>query len=105
MIGHAHDRPRSNDFSDHTVLVKTGRFLETDLDDEIVLMDRYDGAFFSFSETARDCWHLITQGATFCTIIARLSLQYDVDEEMCREDVSRFINDLINCKFVRAYGL
>ena len=87
--------------SSHTTLTKTDAFLETDVDDEIVLMNLQDGAFASLNETGCACWQLISEGATLATITSRLALQYDVDPQTCQAGVHAFIEQLVQNSIVR----
>ena len=87
-------------FSDNTVFSKTSRYLETDLNNEIVFLDIEEEGFLSLEDTARECWHMIRDGATFGTIVGRLCLIYNVNQDVCRKDIEEFLNELVSCRLV-----
>jgi len=78
-----------------TAIVKnTGNFVETEIDDEIVLMRLSDGDFFSLEGTALTIWQAIDGLRDAAALTAFLAETFDAPAEAIRADVDRFVADL-----------
>ena len=74
-------------------------FVETEIDDEVVLMDLASGHFFSLEGTSLAVWRLIDGNRSEDGIVAALAAQYDEPVERVAVDVAAFLAEL------RAAGL
>lgn len=68
-----------------------GRFSETDIDDEIVVMRLDNGEFFSLAGTAAATWRLIDGTRDRSGLIEALAVEYDADESEIADDVDEFL--------------
>jgi hypothetical protein len=71
-----------------------GKFSETAIDDEIVVMNLESGDFFSLTGTARDIWLLIDGRLGREELLASLAASYAVPGEAIAGDVEAFLNEL-----------
>jgi hypothetical protein len=78
----------------------TDRFVETAIDDEIVLMRLSDGDFFSLDETGRSIWLAIDGSRNRAAIVSKLAEAYDCSPETILADVNRFIDELVESGIV-----
>ena len=77
------------------VLVKAaGRYSETAIDDEVVVMNIASGQFFALTDSARDIWNLIDGTRDRDGILAELSRAYQVEREAICADVDDFLAQL-----------
>ncbi len=78
-----------------TALVKlTGRYTETDVDDEVVIMRLDNGEFFALSGTAAAIWRLIDGESDRAVLIATLSDQFTANDTEIAADLDEFIGRL-----------
>ena len=71
-----------------------GRFSETAIDDEIVVMSLDSGDFFSITGTARDIWELIDGTRDEAEIAGVLAKRYAASREAMSGEISAFLAQL-----------
>lgn len=71
-----------------------GKFSETAIDDEIVVMSLESGDFFSLTGTGRDIWLLIDGKLDRKQLLVRLTEDYALSPEMIAGDVDAFLDEL-----------
>lgn len=77
-----------------------GRFSESAIDDEIVLMRLDNGDFFSLSGTSRLIWELIDGERDLAQIGAMAAAQYAVPATTIADDIADFVSALIEAGLV-----
>ena len=75
------------------------RFVETAIEDEVVVMNLDSGDFFSMTGTARSIWRLIDGEHTRDAIVATLAAAHDAPADTLADEVDGFLAEL------RAAGL
>ncbi|WP_374420901.1 PqqD family protein [Novosphingobium arvoryzae] len=78
------------------------RFVETEIDDEIVVMDLESGNFFSLKDTALDIWRLVDGTRSSADIAAELANDYDVAESELADDVAAFLDEALTAGLLEA---
>lgn len=78
----------------------TERFCETELDDGLVIMNVDSGTFHTLADTGLEIWGLIDGARTEGEIVGILSARYEVDPEICAQEVSAFIGEVVGAGFV-----
>lgn len=78
------------------------RFVETEIDDEIVVMDLESGNFFSLKDTALDIWRLVDGTRSPADIAAELANDYDVAESELADDVAAFLDKALTAGLIEA---
>lgn len=73
---------------------KTENFVETVVDDELVLLHIVNGQFYSLKDTGRTAWNLLDEHPRFGELVDAMRQTYDVDEETCRNELQKLIGDL-----------
>lgn len=71
----------------------SGDFIETDVDDETIIVSLASGELFSVKETGLAIWKLIDGTRGRLQLIADLSAAYSVDEAEIASDVDAFLTD------------
>jgi len=74
---------------------KTEKFVETDVDGEVVLMDIEDGKFFSLEQTGRRVWELLDEHDSIKKLSDKLTSEYDIDAASCQADLGELISDFL----------
>ena len=73
---------------------KSENFVETVVDEELVLMHIVDGRFYALKDTVRHAWKLLDEHARFGDLVEAVCGDYDVSEKTCREELGRLFDDL-----------
>ncbi len=76
--------------------------VETDLGDEVVLLDPHTRAMFSLNATGRVVWQYLDEGTE--AITARLVGQFEVSGERARSDVALVLADLRSAGLIQDPG-
>ena len=74
--------------------------VETDIDEETVLMRLSDGDFFSLDGTGRAIWQAIDGTRSTDEIVTLLAEQFEAPVDMLRGDVEQFIAELASAGLV-----
>ena len=77
-----------------------GRFSETTIDNEVVVMSLDSGDFFSITGTSREIWQLIDGTRSRDAIIAELATVYEDNPGSIDVDVDYFLNQLRDTGFI-----
>ena len=77
-----------------TTVCRDERFLTTDLDDEIVMMDIDKGSYYGLNGCGTQIWALLTQPITVGNICHRLTEEFEVSSTQCEKDVIDFLQNL-----------
>ena len=64
------------------------------MDDEVVVLDVQQSAYFSVNPTGAALWPLLEKGATRDALIEAVLAEFDVDHGTAEQDVDRFLEDL-----------
>ena len=72
----------------------TANFVETEIDDEILLVDLDGGELFSLSGTAREIWRLIDGERTLDEIVDSVADGYSIETRQVRRDIEQFLGQL-----------
>lgn len=80
---------------DRTASIKILKQLNvTDLSGEKVMVDFEQGKYFMIKGVGNDIWDMLEDGITVEQIIRKLLSEYDVTEEVCEQEVLKFLNSL-----------
>lgn len=69
--------------------------------DGLVLLDTDGGVVLSSNHVGARIWTLVAERCTIVEIAAQLAAEYDVSVDRAREDVRRFVSDLVSRGIVR----
>jgi len=72
-----------------------------DLGDETVLLDLENGEYFAVDGTGKRIWDCLVEGKTPSQVVAVLAAEYEVGEEVAREDLGKFVADLLDRGLLR----
>lgn len=76
-------------------------FLITEIDGEAVMMNTLNGSYWGLNSTTTDIWSLLEKPQTFQNIIEYLLKNYDVEEEICREQTISTLVKLLQTRILQ----
>lgn len=77
-----------------TIFKDPSKFVETEIDDEVVLMDLASGDFFSLAGTSLEVWRLLDGSRSETQIVAELDAVHDAPAGQIAADVAEFLAEL-----------
>jgi hypothetical protein len=77
------------------------RFVETEIDDEVVLMDLESADFFSLTGPAFDVWQLVDGTRDKAAIVSTLAAEYGETPEAIAPDVDAFLAEMVGAGFLK----
>lgn len=75
--------------------VRNSKTISGRLHDELVMMDKEQGKYFSLNPVATRIWELLEGPATAEWLCGRLQEEYDVDAGRCEEEVSDHLREMV----------
>jgi len=72
----------------------------TDLAGEKVMIDFESGKYFMLTGPANEIWDMLEDGKSSEDIVRELMEIYEIDEDTCRTDVLKFLNELVDIEFI-----
>ncbi len=90
-----------NKISRNSVVVVAQRQVSSELlDDEVVVLDVQEGAYFVLNPVGARIWSLIQEPKTVGALIDALLEEYDVEEDRCAREVTDLLQDLARRKLI-----
>jgi hypothetical protein len=82
-----------------TILTPRRGIIETELEDELILLDPASGEMFSLNGTGRSVWRAL-DGRTVAGVVSAIESAYDVAPERAGEDVRALLAQLLEAGLV-----
>jgi hypothetical protein len=77
------------------------KVLNTDMDDETVMMDIQQGRYFGLNETGTRIWALLAEPTAISDLCDQLVAEFDVPPEHCERVVADFLGKLLDRGLLR----
>lgn len=77
------------------------KYLATEVDNELILVQAGTGAFFSLKDTALTIWNALDCTESSQALAEQLSKEYDVPPERCLDEVREFADQLVEAGFAQ----
>lgn len=84
----------------NTIRKRTEAFVETEIDDEKVVMNLENGEFFSLKDTALAIWNLIDGARDRAGLAAALAGEFAAPEAEMSADLDAFLEDLRKAQLI-----
>jgi hypothetical protein len=81
--------------NDKTKISRKKDFYSARLDEETVMMHPETGNYFSLNRVATSVWDKISEPTTVGDIIIHLMAEYEIDENLCRNQTHAFLSRLV----------
>lgn len=85
------------------IVKQADRFIGTEIDDEVVLMDLEQGSFFSVTGTALDIWNALDGTRDRDAVVATMSELFGASAAEIAHDVDSFLGELSAAGLVSGY--
>ncbi len=76
------------------IIKAKGHFSETEIDDEVVVMNLDSGEFFSLTGTAREIWRLVDGTRDRDSVLAELAREFEAAPTEIAADLDPFLDAL-----------
>ena len=80
----------------NSIIVKNKDIEVTDFNNEKVMMDLEQGKYFALNDVGGRIWELADENNKVQDIIDILLTEYEIDEETCKNEVIRYIEELLS---------
>ncbi len=77
------------------IVRKQGDWLAAKVGEELVMMSAEKGNYIGLSEVGARVWELIAAPQDLDAICAELEREFDVTPDVCRAEVTEFLNELV----------
>ncbi|MCK9860367.1 lasso peptide biosynthesis PqqD family chaperone [Paenibacillus sp. ATY16] len=78
----------------HERIVQAEGFLVSDMGGEKVMMSIQSGKYFNLGHSGGEIWELLAAPTTLEEIVNRLCLEYEIEKEVCVNQVASFLKQL-----------
>ena len=82
--------------TNETILQRNPEIISSKIDDEVVMMSIEEGKYFGLDPIGSIIWELLETPQSLAEIIPHLQKNFDVSQEQCQEDCSKFVLDMLN---------
>jgi hypothetical protein len=73
------------------VIARTATHLETQLDDETIVMDTGSGQIYGMADTAQEIWSALREPIRFDALVDHMVARFAVTPALCGEEVANFL--------------
>ena len=77
-----------------SVVTRSPEILDAEIDGETVMMSIENGEYYGLDEIGSTIWQLLEEPRSVDDLCRTLRQEYDVEEDKCRRDVTRFLGEL-----------
>ena len=84
----------------NTLIKRNEELLSSEMDDELVMMNLENNNYFGLNKIGKDIWEQLDEPITLENLCKSLTQKYDVSFEQCKNDVSIFIDKLVEVNIV-----
>lgn len=84
--------------------VRNPDLVSTDMDGDTVMMSVERGNYYGIGGVGSRIWELLENPISIDDIVRRICFEFEVDEEVCHDDVSRFVEELMANELVMSAG-
>ena len=81
--------------TDTTILSRREGLMTADMNGSAVMMDVMTGKYYNLGAVGGRIWELLEEPMTLAALVKKLTAEYDVSAEQCRNDILPFLNTLL----------
>ena len=70
--------------------------LDTEIDDQTVMMDIEQGSYFGLNQTGTRIWALLAESTVIDDLCDQLTEEFEVPREQCEQKVADFLKGLLD---------
>ena len=91
----------ADQLTQETIIRRSDALLSTNLEDDVVMMDVEQGAYYGLEAVAARIWALTEQPLSVGSLCDRLVTEYQISPEQCQQEVLAFLGELLNQHLVQ----
>lgn len=80
--------------------IRNNKIEAVELGDELGMLNVETSMYYILDSISKDIWHLLTTERTVDDLVSTMMKEYEVSEEVCRRDVNKLMEDMINKELV-----
>ncbi|WPP40623.1 lasso peptide biosynthesis PqqD family chaperone [Paenibacillus hunanensis] len=81
---------------DQQRFVQNKNYIASDMNGEKVMLDVQSGKYYNLGTIGGRIWDLSAQASTVDEIVARLLEEYEVSQEVCKQQVTTFMGQMLS---------
>lgn len=81
--------------TEQTILKRKSGLMTANMNGEAVMMDIATGKYYNLGETGGRIWELLDTPLAISALLKKLTAEYDVTLEQCRDDIMPFLHQLV----------
>jgi hypothetical protein len=81
---------------EQAIVQRRGEWLSAEVGDELVMMNADSGNYVTMSRVGARIWEMIEKPKSTDELFALLLREFDVTPETCRNDVQKFLDELVS---------
>jgi hypothetical protein len=85
-----------------SIVAKSTNFVDSDFDDDIVLMSLKNSEYYAMQGSAREVWTLLDEPQSVAVLGDRLSALFDGPRQTIRAETLVFLQELLKEKLIEA---
>jgi hypothetical protein len=85
----------------NSTITRNEELLSGEIDHEIVIMNLDSGSYHVINKTGQRIWELLEKPMTVEEICSTISEEYEVDTQICLDEVLKFLADLQSRQIVQ----
>lgn len=78
-----------------TILSRREGLMTADMNGSAVMMDIMTGKYYNLGQVGGRIWELLEEPMTLAALVKKLTDEYDVSAEQCRNDILPFLDTLL----------
>ena len=87
-------------YNQNDTFQRNPELLSSKIDSETIMMNMHDGNYYGLNEVAGRIWEILENPHTYKELVEILLLEFEVEEETCRNDVTGFLKELEEKKLI-----
>ena len=85
---------------DHSILQVNAEIIDSEIDDETVMMDVETGAYYGLDSIASVIWKKIKEPTKYYDLIESLVADYEVERQQCNDDVMPLLEQMLESNLI-----
>lgn len=90
----------TRDVAADVTIERAGEVLVSDVDDEVVMLDRESDVYYGLNEVGAFIWEQLAEPRTVAELEESTAEAFDVSRSRCRKDVQEFLTDLLDADLI-----
>ena len=94
----------SEPFGPDTIVARNDDLIAVEVDQTVVMMSVEQGMYFGLDGVGPRIWSLLETPHAFGDLCRELQQEYNVEPDVCRDEVQSFLTELIESGLVHVHG-